>query len=116
MKICFQADVDLNQIIVNAILRQKPSIDFQTAQTANLDGLSDREVLASAAQLGRVLVSHDRKTMPLHFAAFIAREHSSGLIIISQNLSIRAAVEDIVLIWEVTEAEEWIDRIQILPL
>ncbi|AFY82757.1 DUF5615 family PIN-like protein [Oscillatoria acuminata] len=116
MKIRFQADVDLNHIIVKATLRRESLIDFQSAQTANLDSLSDLEVLAVAARLGRVLVSHDRKTMPLNFSEFITQTRSSGVIIIPQNISIRAAVEDIVLIWEASEAEEWINRIHILPL
>src|SRR5437867_5393384 len=49
MKVRFQADADLNQIIVKATLRREPSIDFQTAQAANLPGLGDQEVLAIAA-------------------------------------------------------------------
>ena len=32
MKIRFQADADLNQIIVLATVRREPSIDFQTAE------------------------------------------------------------------------------------
>lgn len=68
MKVRFQADVDLNQIIVKATVRHEPLIDFQTAQAANLDGLSDTEVLAFAASTGRILVTHDLKTMPKYFA------------------------------------------------
>ena len=39
MKVRFQADADLNQIIVKAILRREPAIDFQTAQASQLSGL-----------------------------------------------------------------------------
>lgn len=39
MKIRFQADADLNQIIVKATLRREPGIDFQTAHAAGLEGL-----------------------------------------------------------------------------
>jgi hypothetical protein len=67
MRIRFQADADLNQIIVKATLRLEPSIDFQTAQAAGLAGLDDPDVLKLAAEQGRILVSHDRKTMPAHF-------------------------------------------------
>ena len=44
MSIRFQADVDLNHIIVKAMLRREPSIDFQTAQVPRLTGVSDPEV------------------------------------------------------------------------
>lgn len=44
MKVCFQADADLNQIIVKATLRLEPSIDLQTAHAAGLAYLNDLDV------------------------------------------------------------------------
>ena len=44
MPIRFQADADLNQIIVSAVVRRAPAIDFRTATTAGLGGLKDGEV------------------------------------------------------------------------
>jgi hypothetical protein len=116
MKVRFQADADLNHIIVKATLRYEPSIDFQTAHVANLAGVEDPEVLAVAAQAGRALVTHDRKTMPKHFAEFIEHTSSRGLIVIPQKLPIHAAVEDLLLIRIASEAEEWTNKIQVLPL
>lgn len=116
MKIRFQADVDLNRIIVKAVLRANYRIDFQTAQSANLDGLSDLEVLKIAAGEERVLVTHDYKTMPKYFAELIIEQQSKGLVVVPQSLSMRNAVSDLILIWEVTSAEEWLNRIQVLPL
>jgi hypothetical protein len=116
MKIRFQADADLNQIIVLATIRREPAIDFLTAEAADLFGLKDPEVLAAAAREGRVLVSHDQKTMPRHFAEFIAHTPSPGLLLIPQHLSIVSVVEDLLLIWFASEAEEWVNRIRYLPL
>ena len=50
MKICFQADADLNQNIVRALGRRAPAIDFQTAHQAGLHGVDDEAVLAQAAR------------------------------------------------------------------
>lgn len=116
MKIRFQADADLNQIIVMATLRREPSLDFHTAVAAGLASLSDREVLGLAARSGRILVTHDLKTMPRHFAEFIATESSPGLLVIPQHLSVATVVEDLRLIWFTTEAEEWVNRVSFLPL
>ena len=66
MKVSFQADADLNENIVRGVVRREPQIDFQTATEAGLTGLSDLDVLTMAARDGRILVSHDRKTMPQH--------------------------------------------------
>jgi len=43
MPVRFQADADLNQIIVSAVLRREPAIDFRTATAARLAGLEDLE-------------------------------------------------------------------------
>lgn len=79
MKIRFQADADLNQHIVLATLRHEPALDFQTATEAGIPGLSDPDVLAVAAQANRILVTHDGKTMPHHFAEFVQSTDSPGV-------------------------------------
>jgi len=61
VNIRYQADADLNQTIVTGVLRREPTINFQTAFAAGLEGVKDPEVLAIAAQQGRILVSHDAK-------------------------------------------------------
>ena len=116
MKIRFQADADLNQIILLATVRREPSIDFQTAEAAGLVRRRDSAVLTMAAREGRMLVTHDQKTMPRHFAEFITTETSPGLLVVPQHLAVAAVTEDLLLIWFSTEAEEWINRISFLPL
>lgn len=116
MNISYQADADLNQAIVTGVLRREPSIDFQTALVAGLEGVKDSEVLAIAAQQRRILVTHDRKTMPLEFAQFITNNHSAGVIIVSQRLPVEVVIEELVMIWAISSAEEWSDRIAKLPL
>ena len=115
MKIRFQADVDLNQIIVSALLRHEPTIDFQLATTAKLHNLHDKDVLKYAAQHNRILVTHDQRTMPKHFSDFIPNANSSGVIIIPQKLSIQSVVEDLLILWLETEPKDWINRICYLP-
>jgi len=89
----FQADADLNQIIVRAVCRREPSVDFQTPQIAGLGGMADPAVLARAAEEGRVLVTHDFQTMPQHFAEFIMTQQSAGVLLIPQHLPIASMVE-----------------------
>jgi Domain of unknown function (DUF5615) len=116
MKIRFQGDYDLKRAIISGVKRRIPEIDFKNADDAQLRGLDDQEVLAYAAREGRILVSHDRSTMPIHFANFVLAQESPGLILIEQSLPVREAIEDILLIWEASEAEEWINRLEFIPL
>ncbi|UBF27694.1 DUF5615 family PIN-like protein [Kovacikia minuta CCNUW1] len=115
-EIRFQADADLRQAIVTGVLRRQPKLDFRSANEAEFEGVKDPEVLAIAAQDGRVLVTHDRKTMPTEFGQFITSQTSSGVLILSQNLPIGEAIDAIILVWEASVAEEWINQIMTFPL
>ncbi len=116
MGIRFQADENLKQAIVYGALRREPSIDFQTAQEAGMLGAADQTLLQKCALESRVLVSHDLKTMPRHFAKFIAKRPSAGVLLIPQRVSIGAAIESLLVIWNSYEASEWRNRICYLPL
>jgi len=115
VKIRFQADADLNEDIVKGVLRREPGIDFRTATSGGLRSLSDLEVLWLAAQDGRVLVSHDRKTMPRAFAQFIGAKTSPGLFLVSQKTDLLVAIESILLAWTASDAKEWVNRLVAIP-
>lgn len=115
MKIRFQADADLHVPIIKGLRRREPSIDFATAHETGLVGLNDSAVLALAASNGRVLVSHDVSTIPEEFSLFIQERTSSGVILISQELSYRQAIEGLLRVWLNTQAEDWQNILTFLP-
>ena len=115
MKLRFQADNDLDQRIVVATRRLDPTIDFQIAQALKLHGVPDTLVLKMAAEAARILVSHDRRTLPGFFREFISTNASPGLIILSQRLPVGKAAELLHLLWAASEAEEYVNIIYSLP-
>jgi hypothetical protein len=79
--------------------------------------MSDPEVMALAAEQQRVLVSHDVGSMPAHFRAYRnAGKHSAGVFLVSQSLDVGTAIDELVFIWLASEASEWVDRLEWLPL
>lgn len=60
-------------------------------------------------------MTHDRKTMPVEFAEFVVSQTSSGVLILSQSLSINEAIEVLIMIWGASIAEEWINQIMSVP-
>ena len=74
-------------------------------------------MLALAAEQDRILVSHDFQTMPRHFGDFLqARGSSPGVLVVPQSLPIGEAIEELVLIWGASDAEEWENRILRIPM
>ncbi|MGE3541566.1 MAG: DUF5615 family PIN-like protein [Candidatus Tectimicrobiota bacterium] len=116
MQAKFLADANFDMVIFVAAKRRERAFDYQTALEAGLTCLQDAEVLTTAAREGRVLVTHDVRTMPQHFAAFIGEYTSPGVLLVPQSLPRRQVVEDLLLVWSAMEAEEWINRIMSFPL
>ena len=116
MSIRFQADNDLKFAIVKAVRRREPAIDFASAQESGLDGLSDPDLLDRATSDGRVLVSHDLRTMLDHFRSHLAAGKTSpGLLLVSQGESIGEVFEALVVLWAVTDPSELSDQAYRLP-
>jgi hypothetical protein len=110
-------DEDFNQRILRGLKRLQPGLDHALVQDAGLEGAADPLVLARAAELNRVLVTHDLKTMPKHaYARVQTGQAMAGVIAVPKRLSIGMAVEELHLIVECCEPSEFIDRVLFLPL
>ena len=63
-----------------------------------------------------MLVSHDVNTMEHHFQDFIRNRNSPGIILIPQTtVSIRQAIDGLVLLWEVLDAADLENRACVFP-
>ncbi len=109
MKVRFLADSNLHQAIVEGVCRGEPEVDFKRASEAKLHGQPDIEVLAIAAEEGRVLVTHDIRTMPLHFAEFVETNEPPGVLLVAQRASIGAIVREVAALRRTTEVEDWVN-------
>jgi predicted nuclease of predicted toxin-antitoxin system len=61
--IALAVDENFDHHILRALVRRLPQIDALTVPTAGLAGADDPTVLAWAAREGRVLLTHDVRTM-----------------------------------------------------
>jgi predicted nuclease of predicted toxin-antitoxin system len=113
----FLADADLRHAIVTGCLRREPAIEFLSANAARLEGLGDFEVLAVAAEQDRILVTHDFRTMPRHFAVFLeARGTCPGVFLVKQRAPLANIIEALILVWAASDPGEWRDRCVEMPL
>ena len=116
MSIRFLADADLNQAVVIGVRSREAALDFLPAPEANLEGRSDPDVLEFAASQGRILVSHDTSTMPVHFSDRLrSGRMSPGVFLVRQRASVGQVVEAILLVWSASAPEEWAGQIHYLP-
>jgi hypothetical protein len=116
VKVRFLADANFNQKIVAGLLFREPSLDFALPHEMIPERMTDRDVLELAYLSGRVVVSHDVTTMPRWFDQSVEERRSGGLILVPERVPIRDVIEELLLIWHVTEAQEWRNRLEWLPL
>ena len=113
----FLADEDLSGPVVRGVRFRLPDIDLVTVLQAGLRGQHDRSVLRWAASQQRVLLTHDETTMPEHAYDLITRgEAVYGVFVVPQSVSIRLAIEEIVLIAECSFEGEYAGQVRYIPL
>jgi hypothetical protein len=111
----FQFDNDVKGQIVRGFARIGLEADCRNAQEAALDGLDDQAVLVMAADENRILITHDLRTMPRHFAAFVAKRRSPGVLAIPQYLPVSRAIDSLCLVWETSDHRDWENRMCLIP-
>jgi predicted nuclease of predicted toxin-antitoxin system len=110
-------DEDLNGRIVRGVRRRILDLDSTTVQEADLPEASDLAVLDWAAAQGRIVITHDHRTMrPCAEDRLKVGRPMAGLILAPQTAALGQVIDDLVLIAEATTAEGWIGTIVFLPL
>jgi hypothetical protein len=54
--------------------------------------------------------------MPIHFGRFIETQNSPGVLIVPHNAEVARIIEELILIWVASDAEEYVNSIRTLPL
>ncbi|MEM7807588.1 MAG: DUF5615 family PIN-like protein [Planctomycetota bacterium] len=113
----FLADHNLNDAIVSGLQERVPLADIERCRDLGLERVSDPDLLAWAAETGRIVVSHDVNTLA-RFA--IERVDESqlmpGLFLVSAAAPVGRVIDDLVTVWSASEAEEWHGQIVWFPL
>lgn len=119
MRIRFLLDENLSPKLKVAILRLNPAIDVLRVGDSDTPplGTSDPDLLCYLELSQRLLVTDNRKSMPGHLEAhWAAGRHIWGLLWLRPNTTLGSWAKELFLIWEATEAKEWIDNVDWVPL
>jgi hypothetical protein len=113
----FVADEDFTRVIVRGVLRTRPDIDLVRVQDVGLRTQDDAAVLEWAAQENRVLLTHDVQTMPAQAYERVRNTlPMSGVFVVPQDEAIGRIIEDLILLAECSNEDEWEGQVKYLPL
>ena len=110
-------DHNFNQRTLRGLLRLVPDLDYVTAFEVGMSQTPDPQLLIWAASERRLMITHDRRTMPAHAKEVIDSGYDiAGVIIVAEELPMGLVIEQLELIVNCTEADEWQNVIRHLPL
>lgn len=113
----FLSDEDFNNRIVRGLRRRLLSLDIVRVQEVGLMERHDTEVLAWAAEEGRLILTHDAATM-IDFAYSRVADGlpMPGIVAISQHLPIGEAIAEVSLLAECSLQDEWQNQVVYIPI
>lgn len=80
-------------------------------------GTLDPEILIWCEENQFLLVTNNRRSMPVHLSAHLAEKRSiPGILVLRKNASMGPVIDDLLLIAEVGEADDFRNHIRYLPL
>ena len=113
----FAADENFNNNIIRGLLRRNPYLDIVRLQDSGLLGFDDPAVLEWAAQEDRILLTHDVNTITRYaYQRVQSGKPMPGVFEVGREVSIKTAINDILLLAECSEEGEWEGQIRYLPL
>jgi len=118
-QVCFLVDESVRLSVVAAMHRIEPAIDVHRVGQPAMPAFScaDSDLLLFCETSQRMLVSLDKASMPGEIAKHHAKSrHTWGVLFVTRRCSFRQLLDDLLLIWTTSEAEEWRDAIHYLPI
>lgn len=111
------SDENFNGDILRGLFRRRTDLDIVRVQDIELDATPDPDILAWAATEGRILLTHDRDTVPnFAYNRVRAGEPMPGVFVVSDLMPIGQAIEEILLAVECLLPEECKDLVRFFPL
>lgn len=111
------ADENFSAAILDGLVRRLPELDALTVQQAGLQGATDAQVLEWAAAEGRILLTHDWRTLPYYAMIRVERgETMPGVVVVPRSMPIGQAIEELELIMGASLPSEIEGRVWRLPL
>lgn len=111
------ADENFNNDILRALFRATRDLDIVRAQDVGLTGVADEALLAWAADQNRLLLTHDVSPITAHaYRRVMKGDALPGVFEVSRRVTVRSAVEDIILLSECSNPGEWEGQVRYLPL
>jgi hypothetical protein len=115
----FLLDENLSPVIKRELLKLEPKMIILRVGDEGTPplGTLDETILEWLQESGFILVTDNRKSMPEHLQNHYERGgYHHGILSVRRGTSLGQIINELLLVWYASEAAEYRDRIQFLPL
>ena len=112
-------DENLPPVYQTQLLRRQPELTVWKVGDPGTPpkGTLDPEILLWCDRHQFILVTNNRRSMPVHLSDHLSQNrHSPGILVLRPKAAMGAILDDLVLIAEVDGGDELRDRIVYIPL
>lgn len=116
---CYLIDENTTPALADQLRRRQPELIVASVgdDIAPPKGTLDPDILLWIETHEFTLVTRNRKSMPEHLFRHIeAGHHIPGILTLRPKVPLGEVVEDLLLIWELSEDDEYQDQIIHIPL
>jgi predicted nuclease of predicted toxin-antitoxin system len=111
------SDENFNGDIVRGLFLRQPNLDLLRVQDVGLMEVEDPEILDWSAHHQRILLTHDRATMPdFAYARLVSGKPMTGLWVVNNRIPTRQAIDELLLLINCSEPDEWVGIVLYLPM
>ncbi|MEQ8964084.1 MAG: DUF5615 family PIN-like protein [Coleofasciculus sp. C2-GNP5-27] len=111
------SDENFHGDIVRGLFLREPNLDLFRIQDIGLRAVGDPAILDWAAANNRIVLTHDRATMPNFAYERLTRgEEMSGLFVVHDRMPIRQVIDELLLLVDCSQQSEWKGIVLYLPL
>jgi predicted nuclease of predicted toxin-antitoxin system len=111
------SDENFNADILRGLYRRRPDLDVVRVQDVGRSATPDPDILAWAAVEGRILLTHDRDTMPnFAYDRVRAGQPLPAVFLVSDLMPVGQAIDEILLAVECLAPEECRNLVRFFPV
>jgi predicted nuclease of predicted toxin-antitoxin system len=110
------SDENFDGDILRGLLRRLPELDVVRVQDADMAATPDPEILAWAAREQRILLTHDRDSVPgFAYARVSAGEPMPGVFLVSDHMQKGQAIDQLLLAIQCLNPGDCKDQVHHFP-
>ena len=110
------ADENFHGDVIDGLLARRPDLDLVRVQDVGLAAANDPTILDWAAANDRILLTHDKATIPRHAYDRVGSGEPMPGVFVAHGMTLGDIIDEVLMLDGASDQAEWADQVVFLPL